>query len=72
MTQSAGHRPHERTRASWGLLGFYTGCAGVAIGAAVAACGFAWFDSMPALVGGIVVTIGSAVACLWCLHKARR
>lgn len=61
----------ERTRASWGLLGFYTSCAGVAIGAAVAACGYAWFGSLAALVVGGALALGSAVTCLYCLRRAR-
>lgn len=71
MTPAAGLPPRERTKASWGLLGFYTSCAGVSIGAAVGACGYAWFDSVPALVVGIVMTVGSAIGCFLCLRSAR-
>lgn len=62
---------HERTKASWGLLGFYSSCAGVSIGAAVGACGYAWFGSVPALVVGIVMVVGSAIGCFVCLRNAR-
>lgn len=71
MSHAPSPSARERTRASWGLLGFYTSCAGVAIGAAVAACGWAWFDSVGALVAGIVLTAVSSVTCFVSLHKAR-
>lgn len=71
MTPVQQPPPRERTKASWGLLGFYSSCAGVSIGAAVAACGYAWFDSLPALVLGIVMVVGSAVGCFVCLRSAR-
>ncbi|GAB4162132.1 MAG: hypothetical protein Fur0037_28500 [Planctomycetota bacterium] len=72
MNRTGPLEPREATRASWGLLGFYTGCAGVAIGAAIGACGFAWFDSVAALAIGVAMVAGSTAACLIGLRHARR
>ncbi len=74
MTQTPQHAPSEgeQTTLSWPLIGFYTSCALVALGATVAAASWMWSRSWGGLVAGTVVTIASSVTCLTCLRKARR
>ncbi len=62
----------EETRWSPGLIGFYAGCAGVSIGAAVAATGYLVFESNPQFIIGVVVVAISAVVCMVSLHAARK
>jgi len=62
----------EQTRLSWPLIGFYSSCAGVSIGAAIAAAGWLWVGSVAALVVGGVMVVGGFVSCLRCLQLARR
>jgi len=62
----------ERTRWSPGLIGFYVSCACVALGATIAAAGYMWFRSIPALVIGIVMTVVSTITCFTTLGAARR
>jgi hypothetical protein len=63
---------NERTKWSFGLVAFYLSCAGVALGAAIGSAGFLWFDSVGALVFGIVMTAVCAVSCYRALCAARR
>ena len=74
MTQTPQHAPREgeQTTLSWPLIGFYTSCALVALGATIAAASWMWSRSWGGLVAGTVVTIASSVTCLTCLRKARR
>jgi len=62
----------EGTKWSFALVGFYLSCAGVALGAAVGAAGFLWFESTPALVVGITMTLVSTITCFLSLRAARR
>ncbi|MGE3175643.1 MAG: hypothetical protein AB7O97_23675 [Planctomycetota bacterium] len=62
----------ERTKWSMGLISFYLSCAGVALGSTVGSAGFLWFDSVGALVFGIVMTTVCAVTCFLALRAARR
>lgn len=61
----------ERTRWSPGLIGFYVSCACVALGATIAAAGYMWFRSIPALVVGSVMTVVSTITCFTTLAAAR-
>jgi hypothetical protein len=74
MTNQDPRRPGEVERTKWslGLVGFYLSCAGVALGATVGAAGFLWFDSIAALVVGIVLTVACTATCLVSLQRARR
>ena len=36
---------HKTEEFRFGIIGFYLSCAGVALGAAIAAAGFLWFGS---------------------------
>lgn len=69
---AAPERPRESTRLSWPLLGFYTSCAGVALGSAIGAAGYLWFESVAALWFGIAMTATCALTCMLCLRRARR
>lgn len=73
-TPQPGNGPNqtEQTRLSWPLIGFYTGCAGVAIGATIAAAGPMWFESTAAMVVGIVMVVASAILCVVGLGRARK
>ena len=62
----------EHTRWSWGLVGFYCGCAGTSLGAAIGFAGYKFFDSIGALIGGFVLVAVSIVACFVGLAAARR
>ncbi|MEY3160184.1 MAG: hypothetical protein RIT25_175 [Planctomycetota bacterium] len=62
----------EQTTLSWPLIGFYTSCALVALGATIAAASWMWSRSVGGLVAGSVLTIASSVTCLTCLRRARR
>lgn len=62
----------ERTSWSTALVGFYLSCAGVALGAAIGAAGWLWFDSVGALVFGCVMVPACAVTCYLSLRAARR
>ena len=62
----------EQTRLSWPLIGFYSGCAGVAIGATVAAAGPMWFQSTAAMVVGVAMVVVSTILCVVGLSRARR
>ena len=71
MTGSA--RPQtEHTHWSLALVGFYLSCAGVALGATLAAAGYAFFGSTGWLVFGIVMSSVSAVTCYQTLRAARQ
>ena len=64
--------PVEHTHWSWGLAGFYLGCAGTSLGAAIGFAGYKFFDSVAALVGGFVLVAVSIVSCFVGLAAARR
>jgi len=72
MAQEQQPQPHKTEQFRFGLIGFYASCAGVALGAAVAAAGYMWFGSMTALVLGSLVTVGSVAGCFLSLAAARR
>lgn len=72
MTPDPGHAPHRTEQFRFGIVGFYVSCAGVALGAAIGAAGFLWFDSTAALVAGIALTAVSSVTCFLSLQQARR
>jgi hypothetical protein len=59
-------------RWSAALVGFYLSCAGVALGAAIAAAGYLWFASVGALVFGSAMTLLCCVTCYRSLVAARR
>lgn len=61
----------ERTKWSFALVGFYLSCAGVALGATIAAAGYMWFGSVPALVVGGLMTAVCSVTCFMSLRSAR-
>jgi hypothetical protein len=62
----------EQTRWSLGLVGFYCGCAGTSLGAAIGFAGYKFFDSVAALVWGGLLCAASIVACFVGLSAARR
>jgi len=62
----------EHTRWSLGLIGFYVSCAGVALGAGLAASGYCFFGSQVWLVFGSIMSIVSCVTCFYTLRAARR
>lgn len=62
----------EHTKWSLGLIGFYVSCAGVALGAGLAASGYSFFGSRAWLVFGSVMSIVSCVTCYYTLRAARR
>jgi hypothetical protein len=63
---------HKTEEFRFGIIGFYLSCAGVAIGAAIAAAGYLWFGSTGALVFGSIMTVVSSVTCFRSLVAARR
>lgn len=65
-------RPVEHTHWSFGLIGFYLSCAGVALGATIGAAGFLLFESTGALVFGSVLSLTSCVTCYIALKAARK
>lgn len=65
-------RAVEHTRWSWGLAGFYLGCAGTSLGAAIGFAGYKFFDSVAALVWGGLLCAASIVSCFVGLAAARR
>ncbi|MEY4674685.1 MAG: hypothetical protein RL148_2469 [Planctomycetota bacterium] len=69
--ESRPPRREEQTTLSWPLIGFYTSCALVALGATVAAASWMWSKSWGGLVAGSVLTAVSSVTCLTCLRRAR-
>jgi len=72
MAEEQQQEPHKTEQFRFGLIGFYASCAGVALGAAVAAAGFMWWESVAALVVGSLITAGSTVGCFLSLTAARR
>jgi len=62
----------EHTRLSLGLIGFYLGCAGTSIGAAIAFGSHFFFESRVGLVFGLVMSLVSGVASFYALRAARR
>ena len=72
MAEEQQPQPHKTEQFRFGLIGFYASCAGVALGAAVAAAGFMWWESVAALVVGSLITAGSTVGCFLSLTAARR
>ena len=62
----------EHTHWSWGLVGFYVSCAGVALGATIGAAGHWFFGSTSALwIGGVMAAVSSVTTYLT-LRAARR
>lgn len=72
MTHVPPPRPVEHTHWSFGLIGFYLSCAGVALGATIAAAGFLLFESTGALVFGSALSLVSCVTCYVALKAARK
>lgn len=74
MTQPQQPSPPtgEQTTLSWPLIGFYTSCALVALGATIAAASWMWSQSWGGLVAGSILTVVSSITCLTCLRKARQ
>lgn len=62
----------EHTKWSFGLVGFYLSCAGVALGATFAASGYLFFGSTGWLWFGSVLSVVSCVTCFLSLSAARR
>jgi hypothetical protein len=65
-------RSTEQKQWSAALVGFYLSCAGVSLGAAIAAAGWLWFGSTGALVFGSAMTLACCVTCYRSLVAARR
>ena len=65
-------RPPDDPRWYVRLIGFYLSCAGVTLGAAVAAAGWMWFESVGALVVGTVAAAICTVTCFLNLRAIRR
>ena len=65
-------KPPDDPRWYFRLIGFDLSCAGVTLGAAVAAAGYMWFGSVTALVVGIVLTAVCTVTCFTNLSAIRR
>lgn len=62
----------EHTHWSWGLVGFYVSCAGVALGATIGAAGHWFFGSTSAVwIGGGMAAVSSVTTYLT-LRAARR
>ena len=61
----------ERTKWSFGLVGFYLSCAGVALGATIGSAGYLWFESIVALVFGCIMVPVCSVTCYLALRSAR-
>lgn len=74
MTNAAPDRRQSAEDPKWyfRLVGFYLSCAGVALGATVAAAGFLWFESVAALVVGATATALCAFTCFSNLSAIRR
>jgi hypothetical protein len=74
MVESSSPRSGEveHTRWSLGLIGFYLSCAGVSLGAAIAFGAHFFFESVPGLVFGSVLSGVSCVTCFYTLRAARR
>lgn len=64
--------PQDDPKWYFRLVGFYLSCAGATLGAGVAAAGYMWFESIAALVVGIVVTVVCIVTCYTNLSAIRR
>lgn len=62
----------EHTHWSPGLLGFYASCAGVALGATIAAAGWWFFRSTPSVWVGSVMIVVCSVTTYRTLSAARR